>query len=57
MPSRKRRLDPKRERERRVGISSARCSRRMGAKLSMIVFRWGPEKDPGSGAAVARYSE
>jgi hypothetical protein len=55
IPSRKRSWAPKRESERRVGISSERCSRRVGAKLSMILLRWVPEKR--AGVTELRYSE
>ena len=57
IPSRKRSREPKRESERRVGISSERCSMRVGAKLSMIVLRCLPEKDSGLGVTELRYSE
>jgi hypothetical protein len=57
IPSRKRSWDPNRERARRVGISSERCTRRVGAKLSMIVLRWVLEKRAGFGVTEVRYSE
>jgi len=57
IPSRKRSWEPNRESERRVGISSERCTRRVGAKLFIIELRWVPEKKEGFGVTEVRYSE
>ena len=57
IPSRKRNWEPKRERERSVGISSERWTRRVGAKLSIIALRRGPEKTSGVSVTEFRYSK
>jgi hypothetical protein len=50
-------FDPKRDNERRVGISSARCVTSVGAKESISELRCFPEKFSGAVLAAVRYFE
>lgn len=45
---------PKRDRERRDGISSARCVVRDGAKEEIRLLRWAPENVSGLALVVLR---